>query len=217
MRQCGKILSYLGVPALALAFCFSTIASAQTPTSQAKSKKNKRTDHVRTVPAPAVETTCMFGRNADLTCVSPRQHAAVQSTQTLSLIAATVGTNQNVSAYGQGSAAFAGYPNDAQQHPFNYVSQIGINSGYKGSDIRFKRDVTPLAIVADGVTLYSFRYFWSDQVYVGVMAQQVAEIMPEAVAMHANGFLYVNYDRLGLKMQTLEEWQATHGADAAAP
>jgi len=69
--------------------------------------------------------------------------------------------------------------------------------------------------------LYSFRYFWSDQVYVGVMAQQVATIVPEAVVMEPNGFLAVNYDRLGLKMQTLEEWQARHGvaspSDTAAP
>ncbi len=90
-------------------------------------------------------------------------------------------------------------------------SPLGIQSspGGAASDFRFKRDVTPVALRDDGVTLYSFRYFGSDQVYVGVMAQQAAAIVPEAVTRHPDGFLYVYYDRLGLKMQTLEEWQAS--------
>jgi hypothetical protein len=41
------------------------------------------------------------------------------------------------------------------------------------------------------------------------MAQQAAAIVPEAVTRHPDGYLYVYYDRLGLKMQTLEEWQAS--------
>jgi len=40
------------------------------------------------------------------------------------------------------------------------------------------------------------------------------------VVMEPNGYLAVYYDRLGLKMQTLEEWQATRRAvplDIASP
>jgi len=89
------------------------------------------------------------------------------------------------------------------------------------SDIRLKRDIMQVGELDNGVALYSFRYFWSDQVYVGVMAQQVAAIAPQAVVMEPNGYLAVYYDRLGLKMQTLEEWQASHDvvtpADTAAP
>ena len=76
------------------------------------------------------------------------------------------------------------------------------------SDYRFKTDVTPVALLTDGVTLYSFRYFGSDQVYVGVMAQQVAPLDPQAVSMRDGGYFWVDYGRLGLKMQTFEEWQA---------
>ena len=32
-----------------------------------------------------------------------------------------------------------------------------------------------------GLGLYSYRYLWSDTVYVGVMAQEVALIHPDAV------------------------------------
>ncbi len=101
------------------------------------------------------------------------------------------------------------------------ITHGGVGIGIGISDIRLKRDVILLALRDNGIALYSFRYFWSDQVYVGVMAQQVAAIVPEAVVMEPNGFLAVNYDRLGLKMQTLEEWLARHRvaspSDTAAP
>lgn len=228
MRQRGEMkisstlaLSFLAVSALAIVFCGSTIALAQTPTTtltaKPKPKPKPKPKLVVADPAPAAATACLYGRNADLTCVSPRQHAAVVSTQTLNLIAASAGTNQNGSAYTTATATFGGYPSYAQQNPFSYVSQIGVNSGYKAfSDIRLKHDVTPIAILADGVTLYSFRYFWSDQVYVGVMAQQVAAIAPDAVTTEPNGYLAVNYDRLGLKMQTWQEWQASQHPQAIA-
>jgi hypothetical protein len=92
---------------------------------------------------------------------------------------------------------------------------------YTPSDIRLKRDIVEVDRLNNGVGLYRYRYIWNDQEYVGVMAQEVAAIVPEAVVMEPNGYLGVNYDRLGLKMQTLEQWQATHRvaapADIAAP
>jgi opacity protein-like surface antigen len=81
-----------------------------------------------------------------------------------------------------------------------------------GSDIRLKRDITLLAHLDDGLGLYSFRYLWSDTVYVGVMAQEVAATMPSAVVMGQDGYLRVNYGKLGLQMRTLAEWEAlTYG------
>ena len=41
------------------------------------------------------------------------------------------------------------------------------------------------------------------------MAQEVEAILPDAVMRGSDGYLRVNYDRLGLHMQTWEEWQAT--------
>jgi Chaperone of endosialidase len=82
--------------------------------------------------------------------------------------------------------------------------------GWDNSDIRLKRDITAVARLDNGINLYSFRYRWSDQVYVGVMAQEVAAIVPDAVVMASNGYLAVCYDRLGLRMQTLEQWRAGH-------
>jgi len=88
----------------------------------------------------------------------------------------------------------------------------GIMSAPAGaaSDIRLKLDIAQVGQLENGIKLYKFRYIWSDQVYVGVMAQQVAAIKPEAVVMEPNGYLAVYYDKLGLKMQTWDEWKATH-------
>jgi len=114
----------------------------------------------------------------------------------------------------------AGYYNNPPPAPPDFENPPFFAAPAAASDIRLKRDITQLAVLDNGIKLYSFRYFGSDQVYVGVMAQQVAAIAPQAVVMEPNGYLAVYYDRLGLKMQTLEEWQATRRAvplDIASP
>jgi hypothetical protein len=78
------------------------------------------------------------------------------------------------------------------------------------SDSRLKRDAEPIAQLDNGLNLYRFRYNGSEQLYVGVMAQEVARLAPEAVARGANGFLRVDYRRLGLRMQTWDEWSVSH-------
>jgi outer membrane immunogenic protein len=77
------------------------------------------------------------------------------------------------------------------------------------SDVRLKRDVVLIGRLDDGLGLYRFRYIWSDEVMVGVMAQEVALRHPEAVVRDAaDDFLRVDYGRLGLKPMTWSEWQA---------
>lgn len=78
------------------------------------------------------------------------------------------------------------------------------------SDFRLKRNVKHLGTTVDGVKIYSFQYNWSNQFYVGVMAQDLTETHPEAISIDKNGYYYVDYSQLGLRMQTLEEWQTTH-------
>jgi hypothetical protein len=75
-----------------------------------------------------------------------------------------------------------------------------------GSDIRLKRDIVQIARLDNGIGLYRYRYIWSDDVYVGVMAQEVAEVIPDAVLRGADGYLRVNYARLGLHLMTWDEW-----------
>jgi len=65
----------------------------------------------------------------------------------------------------------------------------------------------PLMRLDNGLGLYRFRYKGSDPtLYVGVMAQEVQKIDPSAVSRDHDGYLLVDYDRLGLKFMTWEEW-----------
>ena len=69
------------------------------------------------------------------------------------------------------------------------------------SDSRLKEAVVPLKQLANGVEHYRFRYKGDSEVYVGVIAQQVARLMPRAVLRG------VDYERLGLRLMTWAEWR----------
>jgi hypothetical protein len=87
----------------------------------------------------------------------------------------------------------------------------GRGGGGRRSDIRLKQDIVPLGQLDNGLELYRFRYKGSDRTaYVGVMAQEVQQIEPAAVSRGADGYLRVDYDRLGLKFMTWKEWLALH-------
>ena len=66
-----------------------------------------------------------------------------------------------------------------------------------------------LATMLNGIRIYSFRYLWSEQVYVGVMAQDLLHhpVFGAAIKLAADGFYRVNYALLGLRMVTIEEWK----------
>jgi hypothetical protein len=77
------------------------------------------------------------------------------------------------------------------------------------SDIRLKRDIEQVARLDNDLALYRYRYTWSDQVYVGVMAQEVLLVRPDAVVRGTDGYLRVDYSRLGLHLMTWQEWMAS--------
>ena len=81
--------------------------------------------------------------------------------------------------------------------------------GHKHSDIRLKYDILMLGRLQNGLGFYRFSYNGSNKAYVGVMAQEVQAIMPEAVVRGRDGYLLVNYDRLGLRMEPWDEWLAS--------
>jgi len=77
------------------------------------------------------------------------------------------------------------------------------------SDIRLKTDVVRVGQLDNGLPLYRFRYLWSSEIYVGVLAQEVLPVVPYAVIVGEDGFMRVNYDMLGARLMTWEEWQKT--------
>jgi hypothetical protein len=90
-----------------------------------------------------------------------------------------------------------------------FMLRAGVKLNFSASDVRLKRDITFVNRLDNGLNLYRYRYLWSDQEYVGVMAQEVAQIMPDAVMMGPDGYLRVSYAKLGTHLMTLEEWQST--------
>ena len=70
----------------------------------------------------------------------------------------------------------------------------------------------------DGLGLYRYRYLWSDTVYIGVMAQEVVVKIPDAVTTGDDGYLRVDYRKLGLQLRTEAEWEALNsGTQFAQP
>jgi len=84
------------------------------------------------------------------------------------------------------------------------------------SDIRLKRDIHPIGRAESGLTLYRFRYLWSEVEMVGVMAQEVLKLAPEAVSVAADGYYRVDYARLGLRCTTYAAWRGEAPVAAAA-
>jgi Chaperone of endosialidase len=84
------------------------------------------------------------------------------------------------------------------------------------SDVRLKRDIALIDRLPNGLGLYRYRYLWSDQVYVGVIAQEVEAVEPDAVVRGEDGFLRVDYARLGVRFTTWDEWVATSHRQRAA-
>jgi len=63
------------------------------------------------------------------------------------------------------------------------------------SDKRLKRDVVKIADDVRGFGWYEYQYIWGGERQVGVMAQEVKDVVPEAVGMDL-GFYAVDYERL---------------------
>jgi hypothetical protein len=61
------------------------------------------------------------------------------------------------------------------------------------SDRRAKRDIQRVGSLHNGLGVYTFRYIWDDpKTYIGVMAQEVLNVMPEAV-LQIGDYLAVDY------------------------
>jgi hypothetical protein len=89
----------------------------------------------------------------------------------------------------------------------------GGGGGFRGgggrrSDLALKQDVTLLGYLANGLGYYRFSYLGGQKAYVGVIAQEVDAVMPEAVTRGRDGYLRVHYERLGLTFRTYREWLA---------
>jgi hypothetical protein len=68
--------------------------------------------------------------------------------------------------------------------------------------------VVLLGRLHNGLGYYRFSYAGSDKAYVGVIAQEVEAVRPDAVTRARDGYLRVYYDKLGLKFRSYQDWLA---------
>jgi hypothetical protein len=96
-----------------------------------------------------------------------------------------------------------GFPNMANGGPLSWSA----------SDTRLKRDIVQVGSLDNGLALYRYKYINGDpRDYVGVMAQEVLEVMPDAVETASDGYYRVNYGKLGIRLQTWDQYQWTQTA-----
>jgi hypothetical protein len=102
-----------------------------------------------------------------------------------------------------------------QQHdrevPFDFAIGTAVLS-----DQRLKTDIVQVGMLGDDIPLYRFRYLWSDEVFVGVMAQDLLALRPDALVVGSDGFYRVDYATLGTRMMHWGEWQAVNGQSSGA-
>jgi hypothetical protein len=89
--------------------------------------------------------------------------------------------------------------------------------GGRRSDIRLKHDIVLLGHLDNGLGFYRFSYNGGTKAYVGVMAQEVQQIMPQAVSRGRDGYLRVDYRRLSLKFESYDQWIGSGGEIPSAP
>jgi hypothetical protein len=82
----------------------------------------------------------------------------------------------------------------------------GGGGGGRRSDIALKHDITLIGHLNNGLGFYRFVYNGGDKAYVGVMAQEVQTVRPDAVMRGRDGFLRVFYDKLGVRFETYDRW-----------
>lgn len=86
----------------------------------------------------------------------------------------------------------------------------GTHINHTSSDVRLKRDIRRVGWLPNRLPLCRFRYLASDIEYLGVMAQDVLTIMPEAVIEADDGYLRVDYRKIGMPMIDLSKRPSRH-------
>lgn len=83
------------------------------------------------------------------------------------------------------------------------IASSGGDDVVSASDARLKTGLRPVGLTDSGLPLYRYRYRGLEGDYEGVMAQDVALRFPDAVVALPDGYLGVNYGKLGLTLKTL--------------
>jgi hypothetical protein len=144
-----------------------------------------------TVAGSAVDAN-NYGANATLAAEAQRRGIPVQALGLLAQIGVPIaGLGQQKSSTETGTQEMSG----AEQFGkiaggiSNLMSGFG---AFKRSDRRLKEEIEPVGTLFDGTPVYGYRYKGAPAYHIGLMAQDVERITPEAV-MKINGYKAVDY------------------------
>jgi len=71
-----------------------------------------------------------------------------------------------------------------------------VGSFIAASDRRLKTDIKKVGQLDNGLNVYTYKYLNGKTTYVGVMADEVKDIMPEALGPTMDGFMTVDYGKV---------------------
>lgn len=89
---------------------------------------------------------------------------------------------------GAGAAGFGGLMNMG-----GFLGGAALGNMFGFSDERLKDNIKHIGTLESGIKVYEFTFKGDTTPQVGVMAQEVEEILPEAVVTDADGYKRVNY------------------------
>jgi hypothetical protein len=109
---------------------------------------------------------------------------------------------------GRSGSPAGGYAGRGGGGGFHGGGGRGGGGGGRRSDLALKHDVVLLGYLDNGLGYYRFSYLGSTTAYVGVIAQEVQALIPQAVTRGRDGYLRVYYDKLGLEFRSYRDWLA---------
>ena len=80
----------------------------------------------------------------------------------------------------------------------------GQQFGPMASDIRLKENIIKVGNSPSGINIYEWNYKGNTQRYRGVMAQEILERHPEAVALQPDGYMSVYYGKIDVNMERVK-------------
>ncbi len=96
---------------------------------------------------------------------------------------------------GQGNVRAAGQIGAANARSEGIGNLFKVGTAVALSDRRFKRDIERIGTLSSGIPVYRYKFKYRPETHIGVIAQEVEKIIPEAV-IERNNVKFVNYERL---------------------
>jgi hypothetical protein len=135
--------------------------------------------------------------NTPQTSVAPTDYMQAEAMRQASLNNAFNARNQSYNTqlsgmYGLGSAAIGAGGRYATYGGMGRQPAPGQPAA--PSDRRLKREIRRVGTWVNGLPIYVWRYIWGGPLQMGFMADEVAQVHPEAVLTGPGGFFMVRYD-----------------------